>query len=57
MLVTSSLFYLQHLLSMVLSGSTGNRDTWSTLGLAPLEGEEVTVYNTGISLLLPIERR
>ena len=43
------------------------RNTWFLLGLAPFVGEEVTVHNTGISLLLstsvwvllssPIERR
>ena len=28
------------------------RETWSLLGLAPFVGEEVTIYNTGISLFL-----
>ena len=38
---------------MVVSGSTGNgTHACSLLGLAPVVGEEVTVHNTGVSLLL-----
>ena len=59
---------LQYLLRMVLSRSKGSGTlTWSPLGLAPFVGEEVTVHNTGISILLstnawfllstPMERR
>ena len=37
---------------MVLSGSTGNRARGPFVGLVSFVGANVTVYNTGISLLL-----